>query len=372
LSPKISIVLPTYNGERYISQSIESIRKQSYINWELIIVDDCSTDNTINIIDKYVHDDKRIKVIHNSINYKLPRSLNVGFREAKGEYLTWTSDDNLYYDNALEVMKNELEKNNNIYMVCAQMMNIDDKGENLGIQFTGNVQNFFLNNNIGACFMYRRIILEEIGEYDADLFLVEDYDYWLRIAEFYGDIERILKPLYYYRRHENSLSFTKKSLVTKQIKKLKEKHINLLLNRFKNNTLMICRLYCDYMLNNGDEDIIKGEISPIVYQLKKMGKNLKYNNIIIMGAGKVGREAANQMNGKVIAFSDNDIKKIGTFEQGLPVLSFQEIIKREDIEIIIAVSEQYICELLEQFLSYNIEKFDVYQFWIRRTKNMEV
>ena len=80
--PEISIVLPTYNGEKYLKQSIESILGQTYTDWELIVVNDCSTDSTQEIIDFYRKKDTRIRTIFNYTNQKLPESLNIGFREA--------------------------------------------------------------------------------------------------------------------------------------------------------------------------------------------------------------------------------------------------------------------------------------------------
>ena len=104
MSKLISIILPTYNGEKYIRESIDSILNQTYKNWELIIVNDCSTDQTPTIVDEYATKDSRIKIINNAMNLKLPKSLNIGFKEAKGEYYTWTSDDNIFKPTALEVM----------------------------------------------------------------------------------------------------------------------------------------------------------------------------------------------------------------------------------------------------------------------------
>ena len=86
--PLVSIVLPTFNGERYLRQSIGSVISQQYKNWELIIVDDHSTDSTSAIIDEFTETDPRIKVIHNTTNQKLPKSLNIGFEKAKGDLLT--------------------------------------------------------------------------------------------------------------------------------------------------------------------------------------------------------------------------------------------------------------------------------------------
>ncbi|HXL56803.1 MAG TPA: glycosyltransferase family 2 protein, partial [Chitinophagaceae bacterium] len=104
LQPAISIVLPTYNGSKYIRTSIESCLNQTFTDFELIIVNDCSTDNTASIIEEYAAKDSRIIIIHNAFNKKLPLSLNTGFDIAKGKYHTWTSDDNYFAPNALEIL----------------------------------------------------------------------------------------------------------------------------------------------------------------------------------------------------------------------------------------------------------------------------
>ena len=103
-NPLVSIILPVYNGERYLKQSIESCLNQTYKNIELIIVNDCSTDSTSLIIDEYLLKDNRVRVIDNHINKKLPASLNIGHSQIRGAYVSWTSDDNHYNENAIEVM----------------------------------------------------------------------------------------------------------------------------------------------------------------------------------------------------------------------------------------------------------------------------
>ena len=89
----VSIVMPVYNGEKYLRQSIASVVNQTFKDWNLIIVDDCSTDSSPEIMNEYAKADDRIQVIHNEVNSKIPASLNNGFEEAAGRYFTWTSDD---------------------------------------------------------------------------------------------------------------------------------------------------------------------------------------------------------------------------------------------------------------------------------------
>ncbi len=212
----ISIVLPCYNGEKYLSQSIESVIEQSYENWELIIVDDCSTDNSLSIAEKYAKLDSRIKVVHNAKNSKLPKSLNIGFSYAKGDFLTWTSDDNLYKKDALKEMFNFLkEASPHTVMVCCDYDIID---ENNKIIFKCVVdtrpEKLIVENKCGACFLYKRSVAEKIGIYEDSCFLVEDYDYWLRLG-LEGRIDVLHKNLYFYRIHEKSLSSTRKQEIEK-------------------------------------------------------------------------------------------------------------------------------------------------------------
>lgn len=115
----ISIVLPVYNGEKYLRESIDSVLAQTYKNWELLIVDDCSTDSSAAIAKEYASKDRRIYYYRNENNLRLPRNLNKGFRLAKGDYLTWTSDDNKFKPMALEKMYDALKNNQDAQFVFA-------------------------------------------------------------------------------------------------------------------------------------------------------------------------------------------------------------------------------------------------------------
>lgn len=204
--PLVSIILPIYNGEAFMRASIESCIAQTYQNWELLIVDDCSTDSTSQIAREYEEKDARIHYYKNENNLRLPRNLNRGFSLAKGEFLTWTSDDNYYKPDAIEKMV-EVLKTTNHEFVFANCYLINEKDEivtqtAIPADYTHAIWD---NNFVGACFMYTRKVYETVGEYDPDQILCEDYDYWLRIFARYsvGCIEEIL---YFYRVHGNSLT----------------------------------------------------------------------------------------------------------------------------------------------------------------------
>ena len=209
-NPKVSIVLPTYNGEKYLSSSIQSILKQTFQDWELIVVNDCSTDQTPDIIKKYIEKDNRIKVINNESNQKLPKSLNIGFSQATGKYLTWTSDDNEYYPDALNKMYHFLENNTDIGMVYANCLVVSkDKKDKYWGYLDATPENLLKTNVCGACFLYKKVLADRIGEYNEPLFLAEDHDYWLRMR-LQCKIERIPEVLYLYRKHDKNLSATYK------------------------------------------------------------------------------------------------------------------------------------------------------------------
>lgn len=207
--PKISIVLPVFNGERYLDQAIGSIIVQTFFDWELIIVDDCSTDSTPHIIKKWTESDARIKSVRNQKNKKLPGSLNEGFRHAAGDYYTWTSDDNLLQPDALATMASVLDENPQYDLVYCDIDRIDENGESLGKGgFSGPPVCLFLFNVVQACFLYRKEIHEKLNGYDESLFLVEDYDFWIRAFRSFRFCH-IKKTLYHYRIHDASLTSTK-------------------------------------------------------------------------------------------------------------------------------------------------------------------
>ncbi len=231
----VSIVLPVYNGEHFLHQSVDSIIKQSFKNYELIIVDDCSTDNSLKIAESFAAKDKRISVIHNKVNQKLPESLNIGFAKARGKYLTWTSDDNIAKPDWLKTMVEYLDKNSSVDMVVGTMDLINERDEFISATVKkNNVRSLTYRNNVGAVFMYRKSIADQIGKYDIGSFGVEDWDYWCRIA-LNGTIGYIPDNLYSYRIHDNSLSSLYREDILKKMAFIQDKYSDKLVDRFNLN-----------------------------------------------------------------------------------------------------------------------------------------
>ena len=247
---KISIILPVYNGAEYLAESIESVISQTYANWELIIVNDCSTDNTLAIASDYAAKDGRIKVFSNKENLKLPNTLNEGFKHATGEFYTWTSDDNKYMPDALRVMVECLEKNPDAVMAYANYTRIDSTGIIIKQVNLPEPKYIFLGDVVGACFLYTAAVAKKIGGYDANLFLAEDYDYWIRMHEV-GKILHIEANMYYYRIHGKSLTQTRKKQIDEQTYRVLKK--NFQFAYAKSLEYGLCYEFFDHMLGRTSE-----------------------------------------------------------------------------------------------------------------------
>ena len=213
--PLVSIVLPTYNRAHFLPEAIESCLSQTYQNWELIIVDDHSEDNTPEVIRGFR--DARIRSMRNERNRRPAGSLNAGFRQAKGDYFTFTSDDNVYRPEALETLVATIEATPEAGMVYAMCTLIDEHGKSFSrfpdppAQLSDNRPvELSVNNTIGYCFLYRKAAAEAVGDYDEGAFLTEDWDYWLRLSSRFA-MKFVEQDLYIVRFHPGSLTETRKS-----------------------------------------------------------------------------------------------------------------------------------------------------------------
>ena len=226
----VSIVLPVYNGERHLAEALESILAQTYQAFELIVVDDGSSDATPEIIARYAAAEARLRPLRQA-NAGLPGALNAGFAAARGELLTWTSDDNRLHPDFLEKMVAALRAEPGADLVYADYDLIGEDGALLAgspvcarLQHppgSGHVRllrdlsilNLINGNYIGGAFLYRSRVRHLIGDYSPRRFTCEDYDFFLRVNEqlhlchvpFDGSV-------YDYRIHGGSLSARKEEL----------------------------------------------------------------------------------------------------------------------------------------------------------------
>lgn len=204
--PTVSIILPTYNGASgYLDLSIQSCLNQTFSDWELIIVDDASTDHTFQLINQFASADPRIQCIRNPKNQKLPAALNTGFAQALGRYHTWTSDDNYFKPRALDQQVAFLDQHSDVDIVYTDYTLVDEVGEVIGVKRACSLDELMQNSCLIPCFLYRSSVFSKLGGYSDEYYLAEDYDFWLRASAHFR-LQPLHKNLYYYRLHQDSLS----------------------------------------------------------------------------------------------------------------------------------------------------------------------
>jgi len=214
--PKITVLLPVYNGDKYLRESIESILKQTFNNFELIIINDGSTDNSLKIAKSF--NDPRIKIINNKKNLGIIKSLNIGLSQAKGKYIARLDADDISLKNRLETQYSFLEKNKDIILIGGWAEIINDKGEY--IRKKTPVTSFeqikywamFIGNPfIHSSVFFRKDNIKSIGGYSHNYKHVEDYDLYLRLIKNGYKIINLPEIFIKYRIHDQSIGQSRDS-----------------------------------------------------------------------------------------------------------------------------------------------------------------
>lgn len=214
--PIVSVLLSSYNNSQYLSPAIESILKQTYDLWELIIVDDGSSDESWDIIGQYAARDARIKALRSKENLGASAALNLALQVAKGEYITRQDSDDLALPERLEKQLDFLNEHPEIGAVGCNVIYINADGNETGVSefpLTDDMIQPTLVDRMCFCgptVMARRACFQQAGFYFVDdLKTAEDYDLCLRLAEV-TRLANIEEPLYFYRQHTGSVSISKR------------------------------------------------------------------------------------------------------------------------------------------------------------------
>lgn len=210
-NPLVSILMPVYNCQDYVGKAIQSIIDQSYSNWELLICDDASNDQSINAIEKWK--DPRISFAHNSKNLGYLKSINKLFALAKGDFITFQDADDWSDEKRIEKQIAVFEQNAHLGICGTNGIITNDSAKAIGSQekpeLDAGIKEKMLRNNpfIGASIMIPKKVYEEFGPYREffDRIGNEDYDWSSLICE-RMPAYNIQEPLYFYRQHDNSVS----------------------------------------------------------------------------------------------------------------------------------------------------------------------
>ena len=213
--PKVSVVIPAYNVSNYLKDALASLEKQTFPNFEALIVDDGSTDNTAAVAREFCQRDSRFKLLQKS-NGGLSSARNYGIRQARGEYIALLDGDDVYHKDKLATHVARLYSCPDVGVVYSASRTIRDDGEPTFITLSGkpvhaNPLLALLCKNFvghGSNAVFRRCLIDEVGEFNENLRSWEDIDLWLRIAatqKWHFYLEK--RILCYYRVRPSGLSF---------------------------------------------------------------------------------------------------------------------------------------------------------------------
>lgn len=214
-NPTVSIIVPCYNSEKYIGETVRSVQNQTYQNWEMIIVDDASTDETVAIIEKIASIDNRIKVIKLIKNSGTGIARNTALEFVNGKYISFLDADDLWKPEKLETQVNFLQINKIPFTFSYyECINEEGKSLNMTIQAPKNLsyRQLFFCNYVGNL----------TGIYDVDYFgkisisstrKRQDWMLWLTILQRIKVAHIVPQSLAYYRVRQNSISASKFDLV---------------------------------------------------------------------------------------------------------------------------------------------------------------
>ncbi len=201
----ISIVMPTYNQAHFLGEALDGILAQTWMDYELIIVNDGSTDNTRQLLAEYK---QRLPfILLEQENQGLPKALNNGFKLAAGEYFTWTSSDNIMLPDMLETLHSVLQHDRKIGVAYSDWYFINgDNSRRIEYRTIDFDRSVLLRMNYVHCsFLFQRETFERVGGYDPDLIYSEDWDFWIRVSRSFR-MKHVPKSLYLYRVHASSMT----------------------------------------------------------------------------------------------------------------------------------------------------------------------
>jgi glycosyltransferase involved in cell wall biosynthesis len=219
MNPTVSVCIPAYNAEAYLAELIEVIIGQTFSDWELIIVNNASTDSTAKILDKILvaHPDLRIKIVTNDHTLRMVDNFNAAIGYATGEFVKLICADDLPTKDCLERQVLALKNHPNVVMAAGSRIIINHHGKRLfrrsGIKKTGlydgkkMIRRCILAgaNIIGdpVCVMLRRSALQKLNGFDDSILYCFDMEYWFRILNL-GDLFYDTTPVGFYRIHKKS------------------------------------------------------------------------------------------------------------------------------------------------------------------------
>ena len=228
-NPLVSVVLPVYNAENFLVEAVESILTQTFNNFEFIIIDDCSTDNSWKMIQEYAQKDDRIIAVKNDVNLKLSKTLNKGISLSKGKYIARMDADDISMPDRFEKQISFLEANDKI--IGSNIILIDEDNKILGYRKyqvdNMNIKQkiFYFSPFAHPAIVLRSSCLKKAGDYNDYFNPAEDYELYFRMGK-YCDFANIDHDLLKYRIINNSMTTGNTSNMEKKTIEVRDQYLN--------------------------------------------------------------------------------------------------------------------------------------------------
>ena len=238
LKPEISVIMSVYNGEEYISETIESVINQTFKKWELIIINDCSTDSTPSIINDYSQKDERVKVHTNEVNLRLPSSLNKAISLSQGKYIARIDADDIALPERLERQYKFMEENPDVSLSSCRFFTLKNRVYSSGgcggrcdsdsLKAMLLVMNPILHPGVIA----KAEVMKKMG-YDTTLTCTEDLGLWIRMAIENLKMQILPEYLMIYRLHDKQITSTTLERQHKEVVRIEKGYYENVLEELK-------------------------------------------------------------------------------------------------------------------------------------------
>lgn len=195
--PLVSVITPCYNQGKYLAEAIDSVLAQTYANWELLIVDDGSTDNSAEVAKAYAEKDARIHYIYQS-NAGPSAARNHGVRESKGTYIQLLDGDNKLSARCVELAVEHMESHKETVVFYSRVRYFGVRNDEFVIRWTG-YADLLCQNSIDCCCMVRRTDFDSIGGFDEQMRGYEDWEFFIRLLYGRPNVYQHPDVLFYYR-----------------------------------------------------------------------------------------------------------------------------------------------------------------------------
>lgn len=244
-TPKISVIMSVYNGEEFLAETLDSICNQTFKDWELIAINDCSKDSTLSILEEYASKDERIKVHTNEVNLRLPASLNKGLSLAKGKYIARMDADDICLCERFEKQYEFMEANPEIALSSCFFMTLKNGAYCSGGGGTRTDPDFIkarlllTNPILHPGVIAKADVMKEL-KYSTDVTCTEDLELWTRFAK--AGYKMKIQPEYLmiYRLHDKQITQTSMDRQHKEVAKIHEDYFSYFLKPMNEEQAHFC------------------------------------------------------------------------------------------------------------------------------------